>query len=799
MLSARSGLPAGRGPYFLLRLACCAALAVLVGGWLVGELLVSSPRASRVVSDVVLTAACWGSGFTCAVTARRQSSQVAWSFAGFCLLSALGQMFVTVADLLDHSPPWASRLDVVFVGATALALYGATTAHTWPSGLGQVRVVLDGLFIAMALLFTAWAFVLRDVANQATSLLEGLGYVAFPLLDIAVIVMLVLALPRISPAARSSGYLALVAMTGIGFSDARVAHLSGASRVPTGRPVDLGWVVGFALIGLAAAWRSPLTRTRQVPRAAESDQVRLLLLLAPYPFVLSAVVTALWTIIAGPGLDNGLSAIGVVEVVILVARQVATLMESEQRAQALVRQAIRDPLTGLFNRTHFRHRLDRALQHRSGPSIVFFIDVDDFKDLNDSFGHSVGDDVLCRLSLRLRDSLKTEDMVARLGGDEFGVVLDRITHAHRALDIASRVTGSLSAPMMVQREQRSLTVSVGVAVGYPGGDTAEVLLRNADLAMYEAKRRGRNRCVLYEPQMHATVLARTELVQQLETAVERGEFRVYYQPTLDLESGELVGAEALLRWEHPERGLLPPGAFLAAAEQSGLIVEIGAWLLDRGCRFVSGLISEQLVSSTFQLSVNVSPRGLRDPALVAQFAQSLAKGPMQAHQLVAEITESVFVETEESLLTLRELRSLGVRIAVDDFGTGYSSLSYLDCLPVDVLKIDQSFIVDVDRNDNRRAIVKAVIDMAATLSLTTVAEGIERQSQLTALTVMGCQRGQGFLLSKPLDEGGFVDYLVRGRATSRQGFEPTRTTQTPIRRPADRRPPGRVPDDERDV
>ncbi|MBA2560042.1 MAG: bifunctional diguanylate cyclase/phosphodiesterase, partial [Propionibacteriales bacterium] len=509
-----------------------------------------------------------------------------------------------------------------------------------------------------------------------------------------------------------------------------------------------------------------LTSPPSGPSAAEPDRIRKVLLLVPYPFVLSAVVTAAWMMTVGPGLDDALITIGILEVVTLVARQVVTLVESEHRADALVYQATHDQLTGLCNRTRFRDHLDAALQRKRGATTVLFVDVDDFKDLNDSFGHSVGDDVLRRLSLRLRNCLKGHDTVARLGGDEFGVVLEGVD-LRQVMEIAGRVVDALGRPMVIQHEHRSLSVSIGVAVSDPGSDTAELLLRNADLAMYEAKRTGRNRCALYAPPMHSSVLAWTELVRQLERAVERAEFSVVYQPMFDLRSRNLVGAEALLRWQHPDRGTLTPAAFLAAAEQSGFIVDIEAWLLERACKFVGGLMSEQLVAPTFQLSVNVAPRTLRDPGFVDRSARRIAESPMRAYQLLAEITESVFIDTAESLPTLCDLRDLGVRIALDDFGTGYSSLSYLDRLPVDVLKIDKSFIDDVDHNPDRLAIVKAVVDMATTLRLTTVAEGIERESQLTALDALGCQRGQGFHLCRPLDEAAFITYLSQSSTPQR--------------------------------
>ena len=362
------------------------------------------------------------------------------------------------------------------------------------------------------------------------------------------------------------------------------------------------------------------------------------------------------------------------------------------------------------------------------------------------------------------------DGAARLGGDEFAVLLCNRPHTAEVVAVAERLADAVRELAM-----RQAGVAVGLSIGVVQqvhDSTAETLLRDADLAMYAAKRNGKNRYELYEPHMHAGVLERLDLNRQLEHALGRQELRLFYQPKFDLTSGAIVGAEALLRWEHPQRGFVRPLEFIPAAEASGLIVPIGTWVMETACRFICRLRAEEIVPRDFDLSVNVAPRQLQEERFVDGVARALTASGLPSRNLVVELTESSLIDDEHARERLVDLKGLGVRIAVDDFGTGYSSLSYLHRFPVDILKIDRSFVSEVDRGLERQAMAKAIIVLADALHLTTVAEGIERESQAEQLRALGCQRGQGYLLAEPMSENDVIR-LLSDASSSRSDGQPS--------------------------
>jgi diguanylate cyclase (GGDEF)-like protein/PAS domain S-box-containing protein len=414
----------------------------------------------------------------------------------------------------------------------------------------------------------------------------------------------------------------------------------------------------------------------------------------------------------------------------------------------LIHEAFHDPLTGLANRALFIDRVDHALTRRDEPKrlAVLFMDVDDFKTINDSLGHAAGDLVLVAVAERLRGCLRPEDTVARLGGDEFGVLVED-AEVGLPQELAARLLGSLRNPFEISGKQVHIQASVGVA--YAGGDThtANELLRNADVAMYTAKNRGKGRVERFESSMHAAVLSRLELKADLERAVSHDEFRLRYQPTFDLSDGHLAGFEALLRWRHPTRGEIFPNDFIGLAEETGLIVPIGKWVLDQACAQARAWLDagrDDLV-----LGVNLSARQLREPEIVDWVRDALATAELPPERLMLELTESSLMQDDEG--RLHEIRALGVQLALDDFGTGYSSLSYLSRFPIDVLKIDRSFTVELGGELEDSALVRSVIQLAAAMNMRTVAEGIERPEQLARVTALGCDLAQGYLLGRPMD------------------------------------------------
>jgi diguanylate cyclase (GGDEF)-like protein len=435
------------------------------------------------------------------------------------------------------------------------------------------------------------------------------------------------------------------------------------------------------------------------------------------------------------------------EVLGAFAQQISLALNDARTVEAM-REAYRDPLTGLPNRALFLERLERSLAEADrGPLVVLFIDLDRFKAVNDSLGHRAGDELLTEVAARIRETLRTSDVPARLGGDEFAVLLDGGSPEH-ACRIAERITGRIAEPFKIADRTVCIGASVGVAPSPAGITNAAELLSNADVAMYQAKKAGSGRVVVFEPAMHTAVVTQLDFQVDLRNALAADQFLVNYQPIVHLDSGGLYGMEALLRWRHPTRGLVPPDVFIPIAEEIGLIHEIGRWALHQA---VEELANLRRVDPALTVSVNFSPREVTDGSFVAQVVDALAGAGLPADRLTVELTETALLT--DPALAMRHLRSLkerGVRISLDDFGTGYSSLSYLRQFPVDQLKIDRTFVAGVCESTEGRAVVQAVVDLARALSLQVVAEGIEDAQQRQELIGMGCRLGQGYHLYRPM-------------------------------------------------
>jgi diguanylate cyclase (GGDEF)-like protein/PAS domain S-box-containing protein len=421
----------------------------------------------------------------------------------------------------------------------------------------------------------------------------------------------------------------------------------------------------------------------------------------------------------------------------------------KEAEEQLRHQAFHDPLTGLANRALFTDRVQHALVlgGESGAAAVLFVDLDDFKAMNDRLGHPAGDALLCAVGTRLCSVLSPSHTVARLGGDEFAILVEDVREAATAAATADRLVNAFQQPFHVQGNEVFVTASIGIAMG----DDADELLRSADVAMYRAKASGKAQYAFYAPTMDEEVLGRLELIADLRRARPGEQFVLHYQPSLDLATGDVVGVEALVRWEHPTRGLLQPEAFIWAAEETGLIVGLGRWVLAEACRAAARWRAEVPGASTLGLSVNVSARQLQQPGLVDDVRRALAGSGLDAGALTLEITETVLAERgDDAAAVLDGVKALGVRLALDDFGTGYSSLSRLQYLPVDELKIDRSFVQSIDSGADRAALVRAIVELGRALELTTVAEGIEHAGQVAALQRVGCRLGQGFHFARPL-------------------------------------------------
>ena len=433
--------------------------------------------------------------------------------------------------------------------------------------------------------------------------------------------------------------------------------------------------------------------------------------------------------------------------------------------ERLNHQAFHDPLTGLANRTLINSRLKGALARTSDRTLtaILFIDLDNFKWVNDSLGHDKGDILLCEVAARLQKTLRAEDTPARFGGDEFVVLLERLENPNYAFVVAERIVTLISEAFVLDGREVFTSPSIGMAFSEPDSD-AETLLRHADAAMYEAKRLGKGRYEVFRDNLSASALARLEIEGELRRALSQNEMSLAYQPKVELRNGAICGIEALVRWEHPERGAISPTEFVPIAEATGLIVPLGRWVLREACRQTQEWNRNR--EAPLMVAVNVSPRqfhsgvaanasGTDDKnshlALVRDVAAALEESGLPPHLLTLEITETVLMErTAESLEVLTALSALGVQLAIDDFGTGYSSLAYLRTFPFDFLKIDREFVSGLDQTQGHSVIVRAIIQLAHTLGLKVIAEGAEVIGEVECLQEFGCDQAQGYFYARPL-------------------------------------------------
>ncbi|HSG88133.1 MAG TPA: EAL domain-containing protein [Pseudomonadales bacterium] len=442
--------------------------------------------------------------------------------------------------------------------------------------------------------------------------------------------------------------------------------------------------------------------------------------------------------------------------------QIADITEMKENRERMEKLAFYDTLTNLANRRLFNDRLEQAVRHcaRSGePAALLYLDLDNFKRVNDTLGHDAGDELLRVVAERLRACVRAEDTVARPGGDEFTILLTHVRDADAAGRVASKVLRALDAPIRLDGHEFRVTTSIGVTLAPDDGCDPKTLLRNADLAMYRAKERGRDNHQFFSEDMNTRALDRLTLENEMRVARTEQQFVLFYQPKVNLQTGEIIGMEALMRWQHPERGLLSPDDFIQVAEESGLIVPLGEWTLNQACRQVHAL--NGVIDAPVHVAVNISARQFADPGLTEMVEHALQSSGLDPRLLELEITETMLMlDIEEAIVTLHRLRALGVSLSIDDFGTGYSSLNYLKRLPIDHVKVDRTFVSDIPESADDMAITAAVVAMAHRLQLTVVAEGVETRAQLLFLRDHGCEYGQGYLFGPPLPFAEIRDLIL---------------------------------------
>ncbi|MGA2211208.1 MAG: EAL domain-containing protein [Acidimicrobiales bacterium] len=448
---------------------------------------------------------------------------------------------------------------------------------------------------------------------------------------------------------------------------------------------------------------------------------------------------------------NNLLSDPTVEGIVLTLRDVSERTGLEEE---LKHQAFHDALSGLANRALFRDRLEHALERarRSSTSLaVLFLDLDDFKVVNDTLGHAAGDELLVAVAARLAGSLRAGDTAARIGGDEFAILLEETEGPNDACRLAERVIIELKAPVTIEDREVQVHGSIGIALSAVGAEDPSEILQAADVAMYAAKAHGKDCYEVYKPALQEAMVERLERTAELQRAVDERQFVLHYQPIVNLEGGETIGVEALVRWNHPELGQLQPKDFIPIAEETGLVIPLGRWVLEQACAQAGEWQRNHNLKGRLRVSVNISARHFQHKGLYDDVAKAVRAADLDPTSLVLEITESVLVQDAESVIAqMLELKLLGVAFAIDDFGTGYSSLSYLKRFPIDILKVDKSFVDDVGNSIEQGALAEAIVQLGKTLHLETIAEGVEQSAQVDGLKALGCQYGQGFFFAKPL-------------------------------------------------
>ena len=691
------------------------------------------------------------------VGALRRPAPRPWLFlAGALTLWLGGDLVWDWLSLVHGAEPVASGADVLYLSGYPLLAVGVAGLVKHQAE-GPVREgMLDGLALAVSGWLVAWTFLVAPYVGETESLAERVTLAAYPVADVFVIAVVGWLL--LAPGRRTASTTLVV-----GFVLSELALDIGWAILPIVAPdasTDLLnglFPVSYALLAAAAlSVREPSRVPGPNTITAPMHPVRIAVLGSAMLAVPGVAVLAPSMLHAAWHRSIYLASSASLFVVVLV-RLVLDVRARVTAQAALVWQATHDSLTGLVNRSMLLDRLDHALTRaeRSGGALaLFYVDLDEFKTVNDTFGHRAGDEILRQTASRLTSVVRRGDTVARVGGDEFVVLCESVDDDSAVLVLAERLVDALNVPVSSDGHLVPTAASVGVSTSASGsgGETRAELLADADAAMYRAKRNGGSRWEMADEGMREWAFRRRETEEALKRAVEHDELRLEYQPIVDTSSLAIVGFEALVRWERPGRGTVWPADFVPLAEETGLIVPIGEWVLRRACLQVAEWNRERPAPfEPLQVSVNVSGRQCNRPDLAATVAGIVAETGVDPSWLVLEITETVLVGRGRSLATqLAQLQEVGVRVAVDDFGTGYSSLAYLRSLPLDVLKVDRAFVSDLDVDGTDRTVVNAVVALAHALGLLVVAEGVETPAQLEALREIGCDRAQGFLLARPV-------------------------------------------------
>jgi diguanylate cyclase (GGDEF)-like protein len=683
---------------------------------------------------------------------RHEAKQPGWWVVslGLTLFSA-GHLLLAESTLAVGIAPFPqAAFGFYVVGGVAFVIGIASLAGT-TAGRYYRPALLDAMLVALAFGYVAWAVLIGPLVDRAGDPMKGAVVIAVPAVDLVLVGILAFLLFQPSRMC-TAAFLLMAGLLSSLVADLGYAAVSVTGSYSRGDPIDAGWLIGYLLIGAAGLHPSMATvaQARETDEAALADR-RIVLTMGTLlvPVMLHAAqgprteaayqsAFAVWSVCAA--LVGGARLLGSIRSTRHLRERQRTLqLELDWRART-------DHLTGLMNRYELTDRLSEAF---TGPDPVglLFLDLDDFKRINDAFGHQAGDAVLKQAAARIQGSVRAHDRVARLGGDEFAILLEECDSLADAVGVAERILASFDREIPFEGHWMRIRPSIGIVCSPPRELTANDALSRADIAMYLAKRKGGAAYEVFTPPMHDRALARASLKSDLDQAVRRGEIVPWYQPIFDVRSGRLLGVEALARWEHPERGLLCPAEFIPLAELS-----VGTGEIDRSILLAAtGDFARCCGSSSLdlQLHVNFSPGAIADPGTLPAIAAALKVSGLDPSQLVVEVTETAFVEPAAVATTLDRLKALGTRLAIDDFGSRYAVLGELARLPIDIVKIDRSLILGIESPDGQR-LFRGIVRLADSLRLETVAEGVESAKILSILRRLGCTAAQGYALGRPM-------------------------------------------------
>ena len=679
----------------------------------------------------------------------------------FALLS-LGDLGYTVLAI-GGEVGYPSLADLAYLAGYAALISGVIGLLRGRVAGGDRSAIIDATILSLGAGSLFWIAILRPSLAESVNYLAAFVSLSYPAMDIVLLTVCVRVL--ISTGSKSRYLQFLVAGITLYFiADVIYAMLLLHGAYAEGNLVDAGWIAGVLLIGAAALHPSVGEPVVPAPSAEARLTGRRLAMLAASALT-APTMLLIWEARAGDELALGLVVVWTALFALVFLRLATTvkvlarsLRDRHRLQRTLLHQANHDPLTGLASRLRFDARLTSAMHHSPQRTGLVFLDLDDFKGINDSLGHPNGDEVLRVIAARVRKSLRRGDLAARMGGDELAILVVDCAQLATVRSVAERALAAVRAPIKVAGRQLKVHASAGVAIGQHNS-TGINLMRDADIALYEAKVKGKDHVEDFTPSMLGNAVRAYALRTELSTALETNSFVLHYQPEVDLSTGDIIGAEALVRWNHPERGLVSPLEFIPEAEVSGLIHPLGRWILREACATAAAWPRGQMGRRP-GVSVNLSASQLLEPGIVREVARTLAETGLPARDLCLEVTEGALLDIVPARAALLGLHDLGVSLALDDFGTGYSALNLLAELPFDIVKIDQSFMHGLGQGGRMDALLRGIIALCKSLSLATLAEGVEHKSQLSELRRMGCQTGQGYLFGRPTPSAALEGLLM---------------------------------------